>query len=195
MNNKNIFVIIFVLQLLAFSCMATNTTVNKTYSTSSWSGAWTFAGFQVGPSSGEYYHLLSTSVENQCAIVKETTSGTVAWSKLYSAGQCAGLTIDSAETYAYFANTQALYLQINQVSCSTGDTNDYYTSSLMNISGGINDIDAKRAPGYVMFSGNIIRKSTGQSCSVFWNVSGTSFKYICTGGFDYLGSFSIADGT
>ena len=173
--------------------MATNTTSNKTYSTSSWSGAWTFTGFQVGPSSGEYYHLLSTSVENQCAIVKETTSGTVAWSKLYSAGQCAGLTIDSAETYAYFANNEASYFGINQVSCSTGDTNNFYTNNDFNISGGINDIDARGAPGYVMFGGNFYQISNGDNCPGFWTTSGNTFKYLCFSAGDFFGSFAMTD--
>ena len=163
MKYSNIFAIITMVELLAYICNATNTTSNRTFSVSSWSSAWTFTGFAIGPSSGEYYHLLSNAIDNDCAIIKETSSGTVSWAKLYSTDQCAGISIDSTETYVYFANNEAAYFGINQVLCSTGESNNYYTDTTFNISGGIINIDAKNIPGYVTFGGNLQNASSGNT--------------------------------
>ena len=179
-------------QLSAFLCNATNTTSNKTFAVSSWSGAWTFTGFALGPSSGEYYHLLSTSVSNDCAIVKETTSGTVSWAKQYPAEQCAGLTIDSSETYAYFANNEAAQFGVTEVLCADGETSQYHTSSGWSISGGINNIDAVGYPGHVMFGGNILNGSW--PCHGIWDRTDNRYRIRCVSSWLYLGSFALSNG-
>ena len=196
MKNLNILALIAILQILVLDCKATTSTSNKTFTVNTWSGAWTFTGFAIGPSSGEYYNLLSTSVEGQCALIKETASGNVTWSKLYATDECAGLSVDSTETYVYFAsNNQASYLGVNQVSCSTGENTNYFTDTLAKISsGGIVNIDAKNNPGHVVLGGNLI--DTGSAdCIISWDVSGNGYTYSCAStASKYFGAFAIPSG-
>ena len=194
MRYLSILAIIVVLKLFTYSCNATSLESQRNFTVSSWSGAWTFTGFAVGPSSGEYYHLLSTSVDNQCAIIKETSSGTVTWAKMYQTDQCAGLSIDSTETYAYFANDNASYFGVNQVSCSTGESISYQTSANFNTSGGVANIDAKNNPGNVVFGGNLINSTSGIACVINWNVSSLTMNYLPSIASTLEAAFAIPDG-
>ena len=50
----------------ALTCTDFNCAKTKTYTINSWSGAsWEFTGFAVGPSSGDHYHLVSSSTNSQ----------------------------------------------------------------------------------------------------------------------------------
>ena len=52
--------------LVAFRCNAnTNLIHNWTYTVNSWTNPWEFTGFALGPSSGDYYNLLSTTVQSE----------------------------------------------------------------------------------------------------------------------------------
>ena len=101
--------------------------------------------------------------------------------------------MDSTETYVYFAsNNQTSYLGVNQVSCSNGETNNYYTSDIVNISsGGVVNIDAKGNPGHVVLAGNVL--ATGnEECIFDWDVSGTSYAFLCSAfNNKYFGAFAI----
>ena len=125
--------------------------------------------------------------------MRETASGNVTWSKLYSTDECAGLSVDSSETYVYFAsNNNAAYFGINQVLCSTGESNNYFTDTFANISsGGVVNIDAKGNPGHVIFAGNVLA-SGDTECIFSWDVSGTSYTYLCSAfNNKYFGAFAI----
>ena len=39
--------------------------ITRTYDVTSWSGQWEFTGFGIGPSSGDYYYLLSYSTDSE----------------------------------------------------------------------------------------------------------------------------------
>ena len=39
--------------------------ITRTYNITSWSGQWDFTGFDLGPTSGDHYYLLSYSTDNE----------------------------------------------------------------------------------------------------------------------------------
>ena len=170
---------------------ATTDTTKRTYNVTTWSGAWEFTGYAVGPSSGRNYILMSSSGVNQCALIKEYTNGTVEWAKLYQNDQCSGLSIDSSETYVYYANNEAGGLGINQILCSSGESNAYYTNAAFNISGGINTFDAFNNPGYIMIGGNLQRESDDVQCGFIWEVSTLGMLRDCSGTYRLKGFYGI----
>ena len=145
---------VIVVLLLAFSGKATNTTSNWTYTVSTWTGDWEFAGFAIGPDSGDYYHLLSTPIEQQCAVIRQTNEGTISWAKMYPEDQCSGIVIRSNESHVYFANKEASYIGINSVDCSDGRS-FYSTTSFLNVSGGIKNFDIVSTQRHFAISGNM----------------------------------------
>ena len=47
------------------TCSSSTGAQVKTYTLSSWEGVWFFSGFAIGPSSGDYYHMLLSLSSNQ----------------------------------------------------------------------------------------------------------------------------------
>ena len=44
-----------------------------------------------------------------------------------------------------------------------------------------------------MFGGNIQLASNGDSCSGYWDISGTDVTYSCVNVYDFFGSLAITD--
>ena len=116
-----IFAILSLVQYVLSSCSQTTTAKSTDYSISDWSGStWTFASFDVGVTSGDFYHLLSSSTDNQCAIIREKSNGTQVWAKLYNTGkQCSTVKIDPTETKAYLASDESVF-NLGVANCSNG---------------------------------------------------------------------------
>ena len=82
-----------------FICSEYSCTKTKEYNITTWTDQnWTFSGFAIGPSSGDHYHLISNLAEQDCAILKETASGSIQWLKYYNLTPCQVIVIDSSET-------------------------------------------------------------------------------------------------
>ena len=105
--------------------LSTNTEVRGN-TVSSFSSSWSFAGFRVGETSGDFYHLLSSIGDNSCALVRENANGTMVYAQMYSVDICFNLDVDSSETNAYFANTfdsstqTNAWMSIAKVTAATG---------------------------------------------------------------------------
>ena len=168
------------LTLFVHMCDAICDAANRVYSVNTWSGSWEFTGFDVSAINNDYYHLLSTSDGNQCAIVKETAAEALAWAKVYSVDQCQGISVDQDESFVYFVNKGASYIGINKINASTGESSNYYTSNAYNSSLGINTIYAGGFGGNVMFGGNVDSSSPGISCGFSWNTSSGVLDSICS---------------
>ena len=111
-------------------CNQTTVAKSKDYTVNDWSGStWNFRGFDVGATSGDFYHLLSSSTDNQCAVMREKANGTQVWAKLYNTGkQCANLKIDPSETKAYFASDESVFT-LGVVNCSDGALDSFAETS------------------------------------------------------------------
>ena len=178
-----IIVLLLILLLLGYG---NGQTSSRTLAINDWSGSWEFTGFGIGPSSGDYYHVLSSADVNQCAIIRETTSNVVSWAKLYTNSQCAGLSFDPVEDNAYIANKEASYLGLYLVYTCDGSATNHLTETTMNISGGITTIVADQYRSNVMLAGNIMNNA-GESCAGVAN--GTDFNFQCSSSEVYLGGY------
>ena len=108
------------------SCYQGTLGTSTEYNISDWSrSTWKFSGFDVGATSGDFYHLLSSSTDNQCAILRENANGTQVWTRLYNTThQCATLKVDANEAKAYFGNDGNV-LALGVVNCSDGVLDAY----------------------------------------------------------------------
>ena len=159
---------------------------SRTFSVNDWTGSWSFTGFGIGNTSGDYYHLLSSADANQCALIRETVYNSITWAKLYANGQCAGLTFGSSEDQILFASNEAATFNLYSIHADNGTAQYYLTEPSMNISGGIGTILGGQYPGKVLLAGNI-RNNMGESCAGFESVTSSSF--ICSSTETYLGGF------
>ena len=78
-------VMLFLLNQAMSQCDLSTYAETRDYTVSSFSSSWNFAGFKVGVTSGDFYHLLSSTGDNSCALVRENANGTMVYSKLYAA--------------------------------------------------------------------------------------------------------------
>ena len=121
-----LFLIPCLVQFASSSCIQTSTPNITDYNITDWgTNTWNFRGLDVGASSGDFYHLLSSSTGTDCAVIRENANGTLVWSKQYNTGtECAGLTVDSSENKAYFSSGGTV-VTIASLNCTDGALNNY----------------------------------------------------------------------
>ena len=123
-------------------------------------------------------------------MIRETVSGTVTWAKKYHTYQCKGIVVNSNETVAYFANTEAnRNLRIFMVDCSTGVSSKHYLTSRYQIFGGIKNMGIGGDGNYIAFAGNLTSRS-GTPTSAFLDMNNNHFVYISDSDVNHLGAFA-----
>ena len=135
----------------------------------------TFGGYVVGSSNNSYY-MTADLINNDCALIKETFSGTEVWAKLYTQGRCTALAVDNSETYAYFTDYDDSLnaLGLTQVNCSDGSTNGYFTTTSLEIDSAILTIQISDTGNTLYMTGNLESTSTGNNFLCKWTLSGTN---------------------
>ena len=152
----------------------------KTYNISSFAAFSTtdFPGYVLGETSGDLYLMIGDTTSNTCAVIRETRTGTEVWAKLYSSGRCAGLAVDSSETYAYFTDygDSLNELRITQINCSDGATNKYYTSSDYEADSTLTDIAISSSGDTVYIANQVESTSNTRRNLCKWTVASTNLE-------------------
>ena len=156
----------------------------------------TFGGYVVGSSNNSYY-MIADETNNDCALIKETFSGTEVWAKLYTQGRCTALAVDSTETYAYFTDYDDSLnaLGLTQVNCSDGSTNGYFTTTSLEIDNFLLNIQISDTGNTLYMTGNLESTSTGNYFLCKWTLSGNNLDCSEWGTrpIDGLGLYSNSD--
>ena len=104
--------------------------------------------------------MLSGTAENQCAIIRETVTGTVQWEKVYQRKACNTIVINSAETSCYFANNHNSSIGISNVDCTDGSIITYYSASAFKIDNDKFSMALSDTGNTIFMSGTIYNDST-----------------------------------